>query len=73
MKCRISGNQSPRSSMVLLALTCKFKGLFELCNFQQCGILTSVDSEEHAQPPFRLTKLQMMFVSSLTVVEYSSH
>ena len=22
------------------------------CDFQQCGILTSVDSGEHVQPPF---------------------
>ena len=22
------------------------------CDFQQCGILTSVDSDEHVQPPF---------------------
>ena len=24
------------------------------CDFQQCGILTSVDSDKHAQPPFKL-------------------
>ena len=24
------------------------------CNFQQCGILTSVDSYEPVQPPFKL-------------------
>ena len=24
------------------------------CDFQQCGILTSVDSDEHVQPPFKL-------------------
>ena len=24
------------------------------CDFQQCGILTSVDSDEHLQPPFQL-------------------
>ena len=24
------------------------------CDLQQCGILTSVDSEEHVQPPFKL-------------------
>ena len=22
-----------------------------ICDFQQCGILTSVDSDEHVQPP----------------------
>ena len=26
------------------------------CDFQQCGILTSVDSDERAQPPFKLRK-----------------
>ena len=24
------------------------------CDFQQCGILTSVDSDQHVQPPFSL-------------------
>ena len=24
------------------------------CDFQQCGILTSVDSDEHVQPHFKL-------------------
>ena len=24
------------------------------CDFQQCGFLTSVDSDEHVQPPFKL-------------------
>ena len=24
------------------------------CDFQQCGILTSVDSDEPVQPPFKL-------------------
>ena len=24
------------------------------CDFQQCGILTSVDSDESVQPPFKL-------------------
>ena len=30
-------------------------------DFQQCDILTSVDSDEPVQPPFKLSKLQMMF------------
>ena len=25
------------------------------CDFQPSGIMTSLDSDEHAQPPFRLT------------------
>ena len=27
-------------------------------DFQQCGILTSVDSDEHVQPPFKLRNSQ---------------
>ena len=26
------------------------------CDFQQCGVLTSVDSDEPVQPPFKLRK-----------------
>ena len=43
-----------------------------LCNFQQCGILTSVDSDEPVQPPFKLRNSKWCSVSSLTVIEYSS-
>ena len=28
------------------------------CDFQQCGILTSVDSDEHVQPPLKFRKLK---------------
>ena len=42
------------------------------CDFQQCGIFTSVDSNEHAQPLFKLRKAVCCSVSSLTVIEYSS-
>ena len=42
------------------------------CDFQQCGILTSVDSDEPVQPPFKLRKSKRCSVSSLTVIEYSS-
>ena len=38
------------------------------CDFQQCGVLASVDSEEPVQPPFKLRNS----VSSLTLREYSS-
>ena len=37
------------------------------CDFQQCGILTSVDLDEHAQPPFKLRNSKCYSVSSLTV------
>ena len=42
------------------------------CDFQQCGILTSVDSEEPLQPSFKLRNSKWCSVSSLTLKEYSS-
>ena len=39
------------------------------CDFQKCGILTSVDSDEPEQPSFML---KCCSVSSLTFIEYSS-
>ena len=41
-------------------------------DFQQCGILTSVDSYEPVQPPVKLRNSKGYSVSSLTVIEYSS-
>ena len=33
----------------------KFEALEDMpCDFQQCGILTSVDPDEHVLPPFKL-------------------
>ena len=48
-------------------LSAKFK-----CDFQQCGILTSVDSDEPVQPSFKLRNSKWCLVSSLTLIEYSS-
>ena len=42
------------------------------CDFQQCGILTSVDSDEPVQPDFKIRKSKWCLASSLTLVEYSS-
>ena len=42
------------------------------CNFQQCGILTGVDSDEPLQPPFMLRNSKWCSASSLTIIEYSS-
>ena len=42
------------------------------CDLQQCGILTSVDSDEPVQPHFRLRNTKWCSVSSLTLIEYSS-
>ena len=44
----------------------------KVCVFQQCGILTSVDSDESVQPPFQLRSSKWCSVSSLTIIEYSS-
>ena len=33
----------------------KIESLYKnTCDFQQCGILTSVDSDEHEHPPLKL-------------------
>ena len=42
------------------------------CYSQQCGILTSVDSDEPVQPPVKLRNSKCCTVSSLTLIEYSS-
>ena len=42
------------------------------CDFQQCGILTSLDSDETVQPPFKLRNSKLCSVSSLTLIELSS-
>ena len=42
------------------------------CDFQQCGILTNVHSDEPLQPPFELKNSKWCSVSGLTIIEYSS-
>ena len=39
------------------------------CDFQQCGILTRVDSDEPRQSPFKGRNSKCCSVSSLTVIE----
>ena len=41
-------------------------------DFQQCGILTCVYSDEPVQPSFKLRNSKLYSVSSLTIIEYSS-
>ena len=41
------------------------------CDFQQCGILTNVDTLELVQSPVRLRNSKWYSFSSLTVIEYS--
>ena len=43
------------------------------CDFQQCGNLTSVDSDEPEQPPLKLRNSKWCSVSSLTLKEYPSN
>ena len=43
------------------------------CDFQQCDILTSVDSDEPVQSPFKLRNSKLSSVSSLTLTKYSSN
>ena len=40
------------------------------CDFQQCGTLTSVDSDKPVQTPLKLRNSKWFSVSSLTVIEY---
>ena len=42
------------------------------CDFQQCVILTSVGSNKHVQPPFKLTHSKWCSVGRLRAIEYSS-
>ena len=43
------------------------------CDFHQCCILTSVDSDEPVQPPLKFRNSKSWSVSSLTVIDYSSN
>ena len=43
------------------------------CDFQQCGILTSVDSDEPIQPACKLRNSEWCSVNGLKVIEYSSN
>ena len=42
------------------------------CDFQQCGIFTSVDSDEPVLSPFKLRNFKWCSVRSLTLIKYSS-
>ena len=42
------------------------------CDFQQCGILTSVDSDKPVHTPFKPRNSKWYPVSCLTLLEYSS-
>ena len=42
------------------------------CDFQQYGILTSVDSHQPVHHSFKLRSSKLCLVSSLTLIKYSS-
>ena len=42
------------------------------CDFQQCGIFTSVDSDESVQSPPGLRNYKLCSINSLKVKEYLS-
>ena len=58
---------------VKMLITLEKQGILAVtCDFQQCGILTSVDSDNPVQRPFKLRNSKKCSVSSLTVIEYSN-
>ena len=58
--------------MILWTLWCFDNNWASAWDFQQCGILTSVDSDENVQPSFKLRNSNWCSFSSLTSIEYSS-
>ena len=40
-----------------------------MCDFQQCGILTSVDSHKPVQHPIKIRNTKLYSFSSLTLIE----
>ena len=73
--CKQLDPPPPGNSWVLLEHLKRIV-IFELwaatCNFQQCCILKSVNSDEPVQPPFKLRNSKWCSFSSLTLIEYSS-
>ena len=57
---------------MIFFLSLSFNILASACDFQQCDILTSVDSDEPVQPNFKLRNSKWFSVSSLTIIVYSS-
>ena len=63
-----------RSNLVLISYPSNYSiNIWAVtCDFQQCGILTCVDSDEPLQPHFKLRNSKRCSVSRVTVIEYSS-
>ena len=70
---RIGNNQRESSKNLWFSKTTVYIQVWAVTrDFQQCGNLTSVDSDEPVQPLFKLRNLKWGLVSSLTVIEYLS-
>ena len=81
--CASVDNHIPRDDIIdyhplrecniyIIYLEVVLNALSTTCDFQQCGILTSVDSDEPLQSPFKLRSSKWCSVSSFTIIEYSS-
>ena len=72
-KVTISQLDTKNESQVITDLYHRYLGLVysKMSDFQQCGILICVDSDEPVQPPFKLRNTKSCSVSSFTIIEYS--
>ena len=70
--CETSVRVLPKHHFIPNPKTTQYKNWAATCDFQQCGILTSVDSDEPKQPPFKLRNSKWCSVNSLTVKKYLS-
>ena len=57
--------------LLLSNVICTKSHVLANMSFQQCGIMTSVDSDEPAYPLFKLRHSKLCSVSGLSVIEYS--
>ena len=55
-----------------ISIFCQYLNRAATCDFQQCGFLTSVDSDEPVQPPFKLGSSKGCSVISSTLIEHVS-
>ena len=70
-KILILKGQSTAMVFSELKFACKHWKWAMTCDFQQCGILTCVYSDEPVQPPLKLRNSKLCSVSSLSVIECS--
>ena len=68
----LSENDQSNSCRWVVLLSIDSLSLQSVIEPQQFDILTSVDSDEPLQPPFKLINSKWCSVSSLTIIEYLS-